>query len=119
MRDLLDSINVPREPSNGGAMSAAAYALWRFNWIHPFAGGNGRTARALAYLILCIDMGRCVPGIPSIPTRMAAQQQDYIQALRRSDEAGACNISMAVFVGDIVVSALKDYMAIVGPDAEW
>ncbi|MGH7294224.1 MAG: Fic family protein, partial [Polyangiaceae bacterium] len=28
------------------AINAAAYALWRFNWIHPFAGGNGRTARA-------------------------------------------------------------------------
>ncbi len=36
----------------------AAYALWRFNWIHPFRGGNGRTSRALAYMIVCMGLGR-------------------------------------------------------------
>jgi Fic family protein len=25
----------------------SAYVLWRMNWIHPFADGNGRTARIL------------------------------------------------------------------------
>jgi Uncharacterized conserved protein len=29
-----------------------AYLMWRINWIHPFFGGNGRTARATAYLAL-------------------------------------------------------------------
>lgn len=27
------------------AVHLAAYLLWRMNWIHPFADGNGRTAR--------------------------------------------------------------------------
>ena len=30
------------------AIDAAAYVLWRINWIHPFEDGNGRTARAAA-----------------------------------------------------------------------
>lgn len=35
----------------------AAYSMWRMNWIHPFADGNGRTSRALSYLILLIKLG--------------------------------------------------------------
>jgi Fic family protein len=47
IRDLCDYVN--RERTQRSALERGAYALWRFNWIHPFAGGNGRTARALAY----------------------------------------------------------------------
>lgn len=25
----------------------ASYLMWRMNWIHPFFGGNGRTARSI------------------------------------------------------------------------
>ncbi len=35
----------------------AAYALWRLNWIHPFIEGNGRTARAASYYLLCVRHG--------------------------------------------------------------
>ena len=31
-----------------------AYALWRMNWIHPFIEGNGRTARAACYYLMCL-----------------------------------------------------------------
>jgi Fic family protein len=44
--DALDWLNAQRGAAS--ALERAAYALWRFNWIHPFAGGNGRTSRALA-----------------------------------------------------------------------
>ncbi|WP_420810771.1 Fic family protein [Haliangium ochraceum] len=40
VRDLLDRLN----SKQGSALKRAAYALWRINWIHPFAGGNGRTS---------------------------------------------------------------------------
>jgi Fic family protein len=36
-----------------GAVKTAAYLLWRLNWIHPFGGGNGRTSRAVSYLVSC------------------------------------------------------------------
>ncbi|MGO9834845.1 MAG: Fic family protein [Polyangiaceae bacterium] len=75
VRDALDEINRRLAESRTKEKSdpvgtmivirTAAYALWRFNWIHPFAGGNGRTARALAYLVMTIDFGAMIPGVPS------------------------------------------------------
>ena len=34
------------------AFHLAAYLMWRLNWIHPFRDGNGRTSRAVSYLVL-------------------------------------------------------------------
>jgi Fic family protein len=39
-------------------LQLAAYGLWRPVWIHPFADGNGRTARAISYFLLCARGGR-------------------------------------------------------------
>ena len=39
-----------------------AYALWRLNWIHPFVEGNGRTARAACYYLICLRNGSLLPG---------------------------------------------------------
>lgn len=39
-----------------------AYALWRLNWIHPFVEGNGRTARAACYYLICLRQGRLLAG---------------------------------------------------------
>jgi Fic family protein len=69
------------------AIERAAYALWRFNWIHPFAGGNGRTARSIAYLIVCIDTGGLLLGKPTMPTIIASRTADYEAALREADAA--------------------------------
>jgi Fic family protein len=68
----------------------AAYALWRVNWIHPFAGGNGRTARALSYLLLCMHEGFMLPGVPTVPTIIATTlRRHYLPALKQADEAQA------------------------------
>jgi Fic family protein len=55
------------------------------NWIHPFNGGNGRTARALAYLILCLDLGIVPPGRPQFPTVIYNRRNEYVSALRAAD----------------------------------
>jgi Fic family protein len=34
-----------------------AYVLWKINSIHQFTDGNGRTARAVSYIILCAHAG--------------------------------------------------------------
>lgn len=36
-----------------------AYALWRLNWV---VEGNGRTARAACYYLLCLKQGQLLPG---------------------------------------------------------
>ncbi len=81
LAEFIEACNDRRYPAN----LRMAYALWRFNWIHPFAGGNGRTARALSYVILCMDLGRMPPGVPSIPALIAEDRDGYIDALRAVD----------------------------------
>lgn len=63
-----------------------AYALWRLNWIHPFTDGNGRTARAVAYLILCVRLGYRLPGTKTIPELIAADKDPYYAALEAADD---------------------------------
>jgi Fic family protein len=62
-----------------------AYCLWRFNWLHPFPGGNGRSARALCYLVLAFDLGVLPPGIPSLMERIKENQEGYLSALQAVD----------------------------------
>jgi Fic family protein len=51
IEEMCDYLN---EKWNGNSpLHLAAYALSKLNWIHPFTDGNGRTARALSYLLLC------------------------------------------------------------------
>lgn len=62
-----------------------AYVLWRLNWIHPFTDGNGRTARAVAYLVLCVRLGYRLPGTTTIPELIAADKDPYYAALEAAD----------------------------------
>lgn len=69
------------------AIRLCAYVMWRLNWIHPFADGNGRTSRAVAYLVLCARAGDRLPGQLTIPEQIAASKEPYYQALEKSDAA--------------------------------
>jgi Fic family protein len=64
----------------------AAYALWKLNWIHPFTDGNGRTARALSYLLLCLRLGSRLPGTNTIPEQISRDKRPYYSALEDADE---------------------------------
>ena len=65
----------------------AAYGLWRLNWIHPFIEGNGRTARAICYYLLCVRSGALLPGRKIIPERIGENREGYEAALRAADRA--------------------------------
>lgn len=65
----------------------SAYILWRLNWIHPFRDGNGRTSRASSYLVLCARLGFRLPGVQTIPERIAVSKDDYYDALDAADAA--------------------------------
>lgn len=64
----------------------AAYVLWRMNWIHPFTDGNGRTARAVSYLVLSVRLGMIMPGANTIPEQIIANRKAYYDALEAADE---------------------------------
>ena len=63
----------------------AAYTLWRMNWIHPFIEGNGRTARAACYYILCVRNGSLLGGSKILPERIRENREGYENALKAAD----------------------------------
>jgi Fic family protein len=65
----------------------AAYGLWRINWIHPFIEGNGRTARATCYYLLCARNGTLLPGDKIVPERIRENRVPYYAALQAADRA--------------------------------
>jgi Fic family protein len=80
-----------------------AYALWRLNWIHPFVEGNGRTARAACYYLMCMRQGRLLGGRRIVPERIRENRQPYYEALKAADIAWES--------GDFDVSKLAEYLA--------
>ena len=71
------------------AISIAAFLLWRLNWIHPFHGGNGRTARIISYLALCVGLQQWLPGRITIPQLISDNDERYYDSLRHADRAWA------------------------------
>ena len=69
--------------------AAAAYGLWRLNWIHPFIEGNGRTARAVCYYLLCTRAGGLLPGRKIVPERIREDRAPYYNALQAADRTWA------------------------------
>lgn len=89
----------------------AAYAMWRLNWIHPFFGGNGRTARAFSYLVLCIGLQFAPPAKQkNIPQFIEENREPYTAALRAADRAWAEGridlIEMETLLGDLLAMQL-------------
>jgi Fic family protein len=64
----------------------AAYGLWRLNWIHPFIEGNGRTARAACYYLLCVRGGALLGGKKIVPERIRENRKPYYAALKAADQ---------------------------------
>lgn len=69
------------------AIHLAAYLMWRLNWIHPFADGNGRTARMTSYVVMSIKIGGVLAGTPTIPEQIVDNRVPYFEALDEADEA--------------------------------
>src|SRR5262249_49143176 len=89
-----------------------AYALWRLNWIHPFVEGNGRTARAACYYLICLKQGRILGGKKIVPERIRENRGPYYAALRAADNAwdnGDYDLSqLAAYLGELLIGQLKD-----------
>jgi Fic family protein len=84
--EMCEYVNANWERS---ALYLSAYVMWRLNWIHPFSGGNGRTSRAVSYLVLCARLGYRIPGTATIPEQIVTNRQPYYEALDAADAAWA------------------------------
>lgn len=85
VEELCDYVNDRWESSS--AIHIAAYAMWRLNWIHPFADGNGRTSRVLSFVILSVRLGGILPGTPTLPELIVDHRHLYEDALDAADDA--------------------------------
>lgn len=90
----------------------AAYALWRLNWIHPFIEGNGRTARAACYYLICAKAGSLLPGRKTVPERIRSNRAEYVEALREADRhwhEGNFNVNrLADYLQSLLKQQLED-----------
>jgi Fic family protein len=93
------------------AVHLAAYVMWRLNWIHPFADGNGRTSRALSYFVLCVKSGNVLPGTRTIPEQIAQNKTPYYEALEAADEAWNREIVDLSKLEELLSSALARQLA--------
>lgn len=82
IEEMCDYVN---DHWNETAIHLSAYLMWRLNWIHPFADGNGRTSRILSYVVLCIRLGYRLPGTPTIPEQIVDNRKPYFDALDAAD----------------------------------
>jgi fido (protein-threonine AMPylation protein) len=70
IEEMCDYVNEHWEAAT--PIHLGAYIMWRLNWIHPFADGNGRTSRILSYVVLSIRAGALLPGTPTIPDQIVS-----------------------------------------------
>lgn len=111
MDDFVNQVNRMWEVTDPVAL--ATYVLWRLNHIHPFINGNGRTARAAAYFVLCVKAGGLLAGAPILPELLRLNRSDYVAALRAADaslSSGRLDLSdlhalMARLIGEQIASA--------------
>lgn len=96
-----------------------AYALWRLNWIHPFIEGNGRTARAACYLLMCLRQGALLPGKKIVPERIRENRDPYYAALQAADrhwEDGRFDVDdLAIYLERLLADQLRDAAAVTTP----
>ena len=98
--------------STGDPMMLPAYALWRLNWIHPFVEGNGRTARAACYYLICLKFGTLLPGKKIVPERIRENRDPYYAALQAADrkwDEGDFDVSeLANYLNKLLIEQLSD-----------
>lgn len=106
MDHFVNQVNRYWESSDPIALSA--YALWRVNHIHPFVNGNGRTARAVCYFILCVKSGGLLPGGVTLPQilRDVPVRTLYIHALRDADEGNLDTLT--ALISGLVARQIQD-----------
>ena len=91
MEDFVNEVN--RHWQDLDPVVLASFVLWKLNYIHPFINGNGRTARAACYYVLCLKLGGLLAGNVTLPELLRRERARYVEALVKVDQS---------FVGGVV-----------------
>lgn len=90
----------------------AAHVLWRLNNIHPFINGNGRTARAAAYFVLCVKLGGLLPGEKILPELLRENRDEYVAALQHADRELVNNAPDLSVLHQLLVRLIEEQVGI-------
>ena len=86
MDDFVNQVN--RQWQSSDAILLSSYVLWRLNHIHPFVNGNGRTARAACYFVLCVKSGGWLGGEKYTPYFATPEQGGLYRSVKISRSGG-------------------------------
>ena len=92
-------------------VSIATYVLWGLNWIHPFINGNGRTARALCYFVICVKSGGMLKGDTIFPELIRQNREEYVTLLSEVDEPGKSRSADLVNPHAFITRLLNEQLA--------
>jgi len=116
VEDLCDYVN--EHWADSTPIHLGAYVMWRLNWIHPFADGNGRTSRITSYVVLSIRAGAILPGTPTMPDQIVDNRTPYFDALDAADvawRAGRVDVSkMEELLAALLARQLTSFYRAVG-----
>jgi Fic family protein len=116
VEELADYVN--EKWADATPIHLASYVMWRLNWVHPFADGNGRTSRITSYVVLSIRAGYILPGTPTIPDQIVDNRTRYFEALDAADEAfgkGKVDVSqMEGLISSLLARQLATFYRSVG-----
>ena len=99
MDDFVNLVN--RYWENEDPVLLSAFVLWQLNVIHPFINGNGRTARACCYFVLCVKSGGWISGKTILPELLRRHREEYVSALQYADSAAKRNTSNQESLGSL------------------
>lgn len=116
MNDFINNVN--RYWDSTDYLMLSAYCLWRLNHIHPFVNGNGRTARALCYFVVCAKLGVWLHGRPILPELIHRNREEYVALLEQLDQAvmkgeHAFNVRLKS-LGGFIGKLLRQQLASIG-----
>ena len=83
MDDFVNTVNRAWEKAD--PLTLGAWVLWRLNHIHPFINGNGRTARAASYFVICLKLNGWLPGGTILPELLRQNRDEYVAILKSVD----------------------------------
>jgi len=105
-----DFVNVVNVNWHSDPLVIAAYVLWRLNYIHPFINGNGRTARASCYFVLCIANGGWLPGKVTLPELIRRERRRYVDALRLVDVSWSIKVLNLTPLHDLLSELMQEQL---------
>ena len=112
MDDFVNRVNMNWE--NIDMFVLSAYVLWKLNYIHPFINGNGRTARACCYFVLCVKAGGILPGRMILPQLLQENREQYVNALQHADTMLVDELSSEALVPltDLIRNLISEQLSV-------